>query len=101
MISKETIDDLEGDNRGWLYILGARMRAQREAASSLREQTAILEAALRQTTEQTASSTVEQERLEVRIAELRQLAARMVEESAREQASSKNQSMCAHASSAQ
>ena len=68
--------------------LGARMVAQREAASSLREQTAILEAALRQTTEQTASSTVEQERLEVRITELRQLAARMVEESAREQAES-------------
>ncbi len=68
--------------------LGARMLAQREAASSLREQTAILEAALRQTTEQAASSTGEQERLEVRIAELRQLAARMVEESAREQAES-------------
>ena len=68
--------------------LGARMLAQREAASSLREQTAILEAALRQTTEQAASSTDEQERLEVRIAELRQLAARMVEESAREQAES-------------
>jgi chromosome segregation protein len=68
--------------------LGARMLAQREAASSLREQTAILETALRQTTEQAASSTGEQERLEVRIAELRQLAARMVEESAREQAES-------------
>src|SRR6202035_575581 len=68
--------------------LGARMLAQREAARSLREQTAILEVALRQTTEQTASSTVEQEGLEVRIAELRQLAARMVEESAREQAES-------------
>jgi chromosome segregation protein len=68
--------------------LGARMLAQREAASSLREQTAILEAALRQSTEQAASSTGEQERLEVRIAELRQLAARMVEESAREQAES-------------
>ena len=68
--------------------LGARMLAQREAASSLREQTAILEVALRQTTEQTASSTVEQEGLEVRIAELRQLAARMVEESVREQAES-------------
>jgi chromosome segregation protein len=68
--------------------LGVRMLAQREAASSLREQSAILELALRQTTEQTSSSTVEQERLEVRIAELRQLAARMVEESAREQAES-------------
>ena len=30
MISKGTIDDLENDKRGWLYILGARMRAQRE-----------------------------------------------------------------------
>ena len=66
--------------------LGARMLAQREAASSLREQTAILEAALRQTTEQATSSTGEQEHLEIHIAELRQLAARMVEESAREQA---------------
>jgi chromosome segregation protein len=68
--------------------LGARMLAQREAASSLREQTAILEVALRETTEQAAASTGEQERLEIRIAELRQLAARMVEESAREQAES-------------
>jgi chromosome segregation protein len=34
----------------------ARMAAQREAASSLREQTALLEAALHQTTEQAASS---------------------------------------------
>jgi len=68
--------------------LTARMSAQREAASSLREQTALLEVALRQTTEQTASSTGEQERLEARIAELHQLAARLVEESAREQAES-------------
>jgi hypothetical protein len=30
MISKGTIEDLENDKRGWLYILGARMRAQRE-----------------------------------------------------------------------
>jgi hypothetical protein len=30
MISKETIEDLENDKRGWLYILGARMRAQHE-----------------------------------------------------------------------
>src|SRR6202453_1308295 len=30
MISKETIEELENDKRGWLYILGARMRAQRE-----------------------------------------------------------------------
>src|SRR3984957_18215253 len=30
MISKETIEELEGNKRGWLYILGARMRAQSE-----------------------------------------------------------------------
>jgi transposase len=30
MISKETLEDLEGSERGWLYILGARMRAQSE-----------------------------------------------------------------------
>ena len=30
MISKETIEDLQGNKRGWLYILGARMRAQSE-----------------------------------------------------------------------
>jgi transposase len=30
MISKETIEELEKPQRGWLYILGARMRAQNE-----------------------------------------------------------------------
>ncbi len=30
MISKETIEDLEKQERGWKYILGARMRAQNE-----------------------------------------------------------------------
>ena len=30
MISKETLEDLEKMERGWLYILGARMRAQTE-----------------------------------------------------------------------
>jgi transposase len=30
MISKQTIEDLEKNERGWLYILGARMRAQSE-----------------------------------------------------------------------
>jgi chromosome segregation protein len=68
--------------------LTARMSAHREAANSLREQTSLLEATLRQTTEQAASSAGEQERLEVRITELHQLAARLVEESAREQAES-------------
>jgi hypothetical protein len=30
MISQDTIDELEKDDRGWEYILGARMRAQAE-----------------------------------------------------------------------
>ena len=30
MISRETIEELEKPGRGWLYILGARMRAQKE-----------------------------------------------------------------------
>ena len=30
MISKETIEDLEEEQRGWEYILGARMRSQNE-----------------------------------------------------------------------
>jgi hypothetical protein len=30
MVSKETIQELESENRGWKYILGARMRAQKE-----------------------------------------------------------------------
>ena len=30
MISKETIENLENDERDWWYILGARMRAQSE-----------------------------------------------------------------------
>ncbi len=30
MISKETIEDLEKEERGWKYILGARMRSQNE-----------------------------------------------------------------------
>ena len=30
MISRETIEALERDERGWLYILGARMRSQNE-----------------------------------------------------------------------
>jgi Transposase DDE domain len=30
MISRDTIDELEKDDRGWEYILGARMRAQAE-----------------------------------------------------------------------
>jgi len=68
--------------------LVARMTAQRESVTALREQTTGLESGLREATEKVALSTSEEEKLETRIAELRQLAGRLVEESAREQAES-------------
>jgi len=68
--------------------LTARSSAQRASVAGFREQTALLETSLRESTEQAASSGTEQERLESRMEELRQLAGRLVEESAREQAES-------------
>jgi chromosome segregation protein len=68
--------------------LSARITVQRDAASALRGQTAALETALRQSTEESASSVAEQQQLEARIEQLRQIAGRLVEESAREQAES-------------
>ena len=66
--------------------LTARITAQREAVIALREQTAELEATLRENAERTSGSTAEQQALEARIEELRVLASRSVEDSAREQA---------------
>ena len=68
--------------------LVARMTAQRESVAALREQTTGLETGLREATETVSLSTSEQLALEARVAELRQLAGRLVEESAREQAES-------------
>ncbi|MGH9745402.1 MAG: chromosome segregation protein SMC [Candidatus Acidiferrales bacterium] len=68
--------------------LAARMNAQREAVTLLREQTAGLESSLREATEKVTVSSTNQESLETRIAELRELAGRLVEESARMQAES-------------
>ncbi len=68
--------------------LNSRVAAQHEAAAALREQTALLELSLRETSEQASSSVNEQSQLEARLEELRQLAGRLVEESAREQAES-------------
>jgi len=65
--------------------LTARITAQREAVIALREQTAELEAILRENAERTSGSTAEQQALEARIEELRVLASRSVEDSAREQ----------------
>jgi chromosome segregation protein len=66
--------------------LTSRITAQREAVVSLREQTAELEAVLREIAERTSGSTSEQQALEARIEELRVVASRSVEDSAREQA---------------
>ncbi len=68
--------------------LSARMAAHREAVTALREQTALLETGLRESTELSASGLAEQQRLEARITELRKLAARLVEDSARQHAES-------------
>jgi len=68
--------------------LAARITAQRESVAALREQTATLETALRSTADAANSSASDQQALESRIEELRQLAGRLVEESAREQAES-------------
>jgi chromosome segregation protein len=68
--------------------LSSRISTQRDAVAALREQTFTLDQGLRESTEQSAASVTEQQELEARIEQLRQLAGRLVEESAREQAES-------------
>ncbi|MGH9682158.1 MAG: chromosome segregation protein SMC [Candidatus Acidiferrales bacterium] len=63
-----------------------RLAGQREATDALREETTAVEAALRNAVDRTSSAATEQANLEARMEELRQLAAKLVEESAREQA---------------
>jgi chromosome segregation protein len=65
-----------------------RIAAHRESVSALRLQTTAVEEALRKAMENSSTSTIDQQQLETRIEELRQLAGRLVEESAREQAES-------------
>jgi chromosome segregation protein len=64
------------------------MNAQRESVASLREQSATVESSLRHATEKVGLSATEQETLEASISELRALAGKLVEESARMQAES-------------
>jgi chromosome segregation protein len=66
----------------------ARVAAQQESVAALRTQTAALENILRESTDEMSASVLEQGRLEARMEELRQLASRLVEESARGQAES-------------
>ena len=68
--------------------LTTRMAGQREAVASLREQARTLEIILRDTTEQASASAAGQEQLETRMEELRQIAGRLAEESARQHAES-------------
>jgi chromosome segregation protein len=68
--------------------LSSRMAAHREAVTTLREQTSGLETLLRETTERSSTTAAEQIQMEARMEELRQLAGRLVEESARELAES-------------
>jgi chromosome segregation protein len=66
--------------------LASRFTAQNEAVAALRGQAANLEAALRDAVQNAAATTSEQAQLETQIGELRQLASRLAEESAREAA---------------
>ncbi len=66
--------------------LSARMAAHREAVMALREQTSMLETTLRESTETAAAGVAEQHRLDMRISELRTLASRLGEDSARQHA---------------
>jgi chromosome segregation protein len=65
-----------------------RVAGQGEGVATLREQTAALETGLRQVMEQASGSVSERQALEARVEELRQLAGRLIEESAREEAES-------------
>jgi chromosome segregation protein len=76
------IDHAESEASG----LSMRLAEQREAVTTLRGQMIGLEASLRETTQNAAAGTFEQTQLEERIEALRQLASRLVEESARAQA---------------
>jgi chromosome segregation protein len=68
--------------------LASRMAVQDEAVAALRGLAAQLESILRESTERVSASGSEQSRLEARTEELRVLAARYVEESARSQSES-------------
>ena len=68
--------------------LSTRMTAHREAVATLRDQTSALETLLRETTERSSTTVAEQIQMEARMGELRLLAGRLVEESARELAES-------------
>ncbi|HEV3483000.1 MAG TPA: AAA family ATPase, partial [Candidatus Acidoferrales bacterium] len=68
--------------------LATRLAAQREAVTALREQSVALETGLRESTEQVSASGADQNRLESRMEELRQMAGQLAEEAAHRQAES-------------
>src|SRR6185437_15610565 len=68
--------------------LNTRLDAQREAVAALRKQSIALEAGLRESTEQVSARGADQNQLESRMEELRQMAGQLVEEAAHRQAES-------------
>ncbi|HTX16892.1 MAG TPA: chromosome segregation protein SMC [Candidatus Baltobacteraceae bacterium] len=68
--------------------LAGRVGVQKESVTALRSQAALLETSLREASENVSTRAADQSRLETRMEELRQLASRLVEESARQQAES-------------
>jgi chromosome segregation protein len=68
--------------------LSTRLSTQQEAVIALREQTLAIETVLRESAELASSSAEAQAQLETRMEELRRLTARLVEQSAQEQAES-------------
>jgi chromosome segregation protein len=68
--------------------LSARVDVQKESVAALRSQAALLESSLREASEDVSARAAEQSRLETHMEELRRLAGRLVEESARQQAES-------------
>jgi chromosome segregation protein len=83
-----TLDAEIGQAAAQASALDARLAEQRESVVALRAQATLLEQALRESSERVSDSMAQQGELEKRITELRELAARLVEESARAQAES-------------
>jgi chromosome segregation protein len=69
--------------------LNVGRESQRASVELLRAQMVSLEAVLREATERASGSVADQEQLEARVEELRQLSSRLVEQSARDQAESR------------
>jgi chromosome segregation protein len=68
--------------------LASRIGVQKESVTALRSQAALVETSLREASEDASTRAADQSRLEMRMEELRHLASRLVEESARQESES-------------